>query len=97
MRGSALRITPRFRRPSAHYRVQFTLGHTTFTITGPDFVCSGFSRHMPVNFAFAIKARVKPLGEPAVDRSEKLASLIPFTFVARGNGITASSSGLASI
>ena len=47
---------PRFRRPSAHYRVQFALGHTTFTITGPDFVSPGFSRHMPLNFAFAITA-----------------------------------------
>ena len=44
----------RFRRRS--YRVQFTLGHTTFTITGPDFFRSGFSRHMPLNFAFAINA-----------------------------------------
>ena len=47
---------PHFRRPSAHYRVQFTLGHTTSTITGPDFVCSGFSRHIPANFASAITA-----------------------------------------
>jgi hypothetical protein len=49
------------------------LGYTTFTITGPDFVCSGFSR--PVNFAFAIKARVQAFGEPAVDRGEKITRL----------------------
>jgi hypothetical protein len=47
---------PRFRRPTARYRVHFMWGQLTSTITGPEFVCSGFSRHMPANFAFAINA-----------------------------------------
>jgi hypothetical protein len=54
MRGSALRITP---TSADHpYTIAVTLGQLTSTITGPEFVCSAFSRHRPASLAFAVIA-----------------------------------------
>jgi hypothetical protein len=72
---------PHFRRPSAHYRVQFTPGQLTSTITGPEFVCSGFSRHIPANFAFAINAltaaEAQPFSAIALARAASASTIRP--------------------
>jgi hypothetical protein len=52
------------------------------------------SKFLKQHFGFLQIARVKPFGEPAVHRSEKLASLIPLALVAPEAGEFGSSAKL---